>query len=141
MALSGGMFDARVFLKKAKPTGIDEMDERAKLTFRNKVKLVDLLTQREDLVAGALGWLAIAWAQQLFGQCPGDCSARIAVLLIRWVHPRRNDRRRRLRLGLDLSVNGHRLHVSMSRVSYSPVSASTTSSFAVVHVFPLDPGL
>ena len=57
MALSGGMFDARVFFKKAKPTGIDEMDERAKLTFRNKVKLVDLLTQHEDLVAGALGWV------------------------------------------------------------------------------------
>ena len=57
LALSGGLFDARVFFKKPKLTGIDEVDEKGKLTFRNKVKLVDPLCQNEDLVAGALGWV------------------------------------------------------------------------------------
>ena len=57
LALSGGLFDARVFFKKPKLTGIDEVDEKGKLTFRNKVKLVDPFCQNEDLVAGALGWV------------------------------------------------------------------------------------
>ena len=57
LALSGGQFDARVFFRKAKLTNIDEVDERAKLIYRNKVKLMDLLCQNEDLVAGALGWV------------------------------------------------------------------------------------
>ena len=57
LALSGGLFDARVFFKKPKLTGIDEVDEKGKLIFRNKVKLMDLLCQHEDLVAGALGWV------------------------------------------------------------------------------------
>jgi hypothetical protein len=57
LALSGGIFDARVFFKKPKLTGIDEVDEKSKLIFRNKVKLMDLLCQNEDLVAGAVGWV------------------------------------------------------------------------------------
>jgi hypothetical protein len=57
MALSGGMFDARIFFKKQKATGLEEVDEQSKMVYRNKVKLMDLLCQRADLVTGALAWV------------------------------------------------------------------------------------
>jgi hypothetical protein len=44
-------------LRKAKLTDIDEADEREKLIFRSKVKLMGLICQTEGLVAGALGWV------------------------------------------------------------------------------------
>ncbi|CAK0897470.1 unnamed protein product [Prorocentrum cordatum] len=56
VALSGGQFDARSLLKRPRPTGDEEEDDRLTKIFHNKIKLLDVLNQREDLVEGARDW-------------------------------------------------------------------------------------
>lgn len=56
MALSGGAFDARSFFKKPRPTGNDDEDELHQQYFRNKVKLMDMLCQKPQLLAGCLAY-------------------------------------------------------------------------------------
>ncbi len=55
--LGGGLFDARTWFKKPKATGNAEKDEDESNTWRNKVKLLDLLAQKPSLVAGTLNFV------------------------------------------------------------------------------------
>lgn len=57
MALSGGNFDARSFFKRPRLTGNEDDDELQQQYFRNKVKLMDLLCQKPQLVAGCLAYV------------------------------------------------------------------------------------
>lgn len=57
MALAGGNFDGRHYFKKSKATGIDEVDERERNNYRAKVKIMDLLDQRPELLTPALAYI------------------------------------------------------------------------------------
>lgn len=56
-AMAGGAMDARKFFKKAKPTGNEKKDELERMQFKTKIKIMDLLCQREDLLQPTLSWI------------------------------------------------------------------------------------
>jgi hypothetical protein len=55
-ALQGAKFDARKWLVKPRKTGDAEADEASNRCFRSRIKLVDVLRQRPDLVEATLSF-------------------------------------------------------------------------------------